>query len=121
MRKNWQKLAVGMTGMIAALSATVLGALPVMATEPSTSILDPTLDVEGILNLVLKILVYGLGAAATLGVVIAGIIYMTARDNPQQVAIAKKRLIDIIIGLAVWALMYTLLNWLVPGSLNINV
>ena len=89
--------------------------------KPSTSILDPNLNIKGILQLALKILMYGLGAAAVLGVIIAGIIYMTARDNPQQVAVAKKRLIDIVIGLVVWALMYTLLNWLIPGSLNLGV
>ena len=121
MRRIWQKVMAGMAAIGAAVTTTVLGALPVMADGPSTSILDPSLDVQGILSLVLKILMYGLGAAAVLGVVIAGIIYMTARDNPQQVAVAKKRLIDIVIGLVVWAIMYTLLSWLVPGSLNINV
>lgn len=118
MRKIWQKLAAAGT----MLSATLLMAGSAMAADPpSTSILDPNMTIDGMLTLVLKILVYGLGAAATLGVVIAGIMYMTARDNPQQVAVAKKRLIDIVIGLVVWALMYTLLNWLVPGSLNINI
>lgn len=118
MRRIWQKLMA----VVMAVCATVLGALPVMAaSSPSTSILDPGMTIDSMLTLVLKILVYGLGAAATLGVVIAGIMYMTARDNPQQVALAKKRLIDIVIGLAVWALMYTLLNWLIPGSLNINI
>lgn len=116
MRKVWQKIVAVVTVGF----ATVMYALPVAA-APSTSILDPNMTIDSMLSLVLKILVYGLGAAATLGVVIAGIMYMTARDNPQQVALAKKRLIDIVIGLAVWALMYTVLNWLVPGSLNINI
>ena len=118
MRKIWQKVVAGVTIM----SASVLYALPAMAaTTPSTSILDSSLDIEGMLKMALRILMYGLGAAAVLGVVIAGIIYMTARDNPQQVAVAKKRLIDIVIGLVAWALMYTLLNWLVPGTFNIGV
>lgn len=69
-----------------------------------------------VLKLVLTILVYGLGVLATLGVVIAGIMYMTARDNEQQVAKAKKRLIEIVIGLIAWALMYSVLNWLIPGG-----
>ncbi len=86
---------------------------------PETSILPNDMDIEGILRLVLKILVYGLGAAATLGVVIAGIMYLTARDNEQQVATAKKRLYEVVIGLVAWAVMFTVLNWLVPGGVTL--
>ena len=86
-----------------------------------TSILPDTMDIQGILKLVLNILVYGLGAAAVLGVIIAGIQYMTARDDVAQVAKAKKRLIEIVIGLVAWALMFTVLNWLIPGGISISV
>lgn len=89
-----------------------------MAVE--TSILPAGMDIGGLLSLILKILVYGLGAAATIGVVIAGILYLTARDNEAQVTAAKKRLFDVVIGLVAWALMWTVLNWLIPGSLNFN-
>lgn len=85
-----------------------------------TSILPSDMDINGILKLVLNILVYGLGAAAVLGVIIAGIQYMTARDDVAQVAKAKKRLIEIVIGLVAWALMFTVLNWLIPGGLTIS-
>ena len=73
-----------------------------------------------ILKLVLNIVVYGLGAAAVLGTVIAGIMYMTARDNESQVARAKTRLYEVVIGLVAWALMYAVLNWLLPGGLNLS-
>lgn len=86
-----------------------------------TSILPDNFGIEDILKLILSILVYGLGAAAVLGVVIAGIQYMTARDDVAQVAKAKKRLIEIVIGLVAWALMFTVLNWLIPGGLTITV
>ena len=85
-----------------------------------TSILPDNMDIQGILKLVLNILVYGLGAAAVLGVIIAGIQYMTARDDVAQVAKAKKRLIEIVIGLVAWALMFTVLNWLIPGGISIS-
>lgn len=85
-----------------------------------TSILPDDFDIDKILKLILNILVYGLGAAAVLGVIIAGIQYMTARDDVAQVARAKKRLIEIVIGLVAWALMFTVLNWLIPGGLTIS-
>lgn len=91
-----------------------------MAATVTTVILPDGADIEWILKLILNILVYGMGAAAVFGVVIAGIQYMTARDNPQQVAKAKTKLIEIIIGLIAWALMYTLLNWLIPGGITIS-
>lgn len=129
-----------LAGMVAPVMANAMLAQPVGATigwmiaevdaeagvmksisvndTPETSILDPNMDIEGILKLALKILVYGLGVAATAGVVIAGVMYMTARDSEQQVATAKKRLIEIAIGLAAWAVMFALLNWLIPGGMS---
>lgn len=86
--------------------------------EVSTSILPNDMCIGGILMLVLDILVYGLGVAAIIGVVIAGILYMTARDNEAQVTKAKTRLYEIVIGLVAWALMFTVLNWLIPGGVN---
>ncbi len=94
-----------------------LKAMQLMAVE--TNVL-PDMDIKGLLNLVFKILIYGLGAAATIGVVIAGILYLTARDNENQVIAAKKRLFDVALGLLVWALMWTLLNWLVPGAVQVD-
>ena len=86
-----------------------------------TNILDGEKGIEGLLKLIVEILLYGLGAAATVGVVIAGIVYLTARDNPQQVALAKRRLIEISIGLAAWAMLFALLRFLIPGFSGIDV
>ena len=86
--------------------------------DVETSILPSDWGIENILKLILNILVYGLGAAATLGVIIAGIMYMTARDNEAQVAKAKTRLYEVVVGLVAWALMYAVLNWLIPGGIN---
>ena len=91
-----------------------------MAVTVDTNILPEEMNIEKILMIILNLLVYGLGAAAVFGVVIAGIQYMTARDDPGQVAKAKKKLIEIAIGLLAWALMYTVLNWLIPGGLTIS-
>lgn len=88
-----------------------------MLADVETSILPGDWGIEDILNLVLNIIVYGLGVAAVLGVIIAGVMYMTARDNEAQVARAKTRLYEVVIGLIAWALMYAVLRWLIPGGL----
>ena len=73
-----------------------------------------------ILRLIVTILTYGLGVAATIGVVIAGVMYLTAKDSPDKVAAAKKRLIEVVLGLVAWAMMAAVLNWLIPGGVNLN-
>ena len=87
-----------------------------------TSIIDCTSeDEEGgalfdILAIVINILTFGVGIAATVGLVISAYQYMTAGDNPGQIQKAKTRIMEIIIGLAVYALMWGVLNFLLPGG-----
>ena len=76
-------------------------------------------DGEGIfciLNLVLQIFTYGVGIVGTLGIIISGIQYLTARDNESQLVKAKTRLFNIAIGLIAYAVMYAFLQWLIPGG-----
>lgn len=74
-----------------------------------------------ILKLIVAILFYGIGAVAVIGVVVAGIIYLTARDNEAQATKARTRLVEIGLGLVVWAMLFTLLNWLIPGFTGLNL
>lgn len=85
-----------------------------------TNILPADTDIEGLLRIVVSVLVYGLGAAAILGIVVAGLQYLTARDNEAQVAAAKKRLLNVVIGLVAWAVMFFVLDWLIPGGINLG-
>lgn len=85
-----------------------------------TNILPADTDIEGLLRIVVSVLVYGLGAAAILGIVVAGLQYLTARDNEAQVAAAKKRLLNVVIGLVAWAVMFFILDWLIPGGINLG-
>lgn len=91
-----------------------------------TSVLGENGCVEGtddgsaifsVLNVVLTILTYGVGIAGTIGIVIVGIQYMTAKDNAAQMAAAKTRLIAIVVGLAAYAVMWGFLQWLLPGGI----
>lgn len=97
-----------------------LGVWRIMADGAQTSILPDNLTIGGLLKIIFNVLIYGIGAAAVLGVLIAGIQYMTARDNEGQVAAAKKRLYEVVIGLIAWAAMFTILNWLIPGGVNFD-
>lgn len=59
----------------------------------------------------------GIGILAVFGLVISGIQYAAAQDNPQAVAGAKTRIYNIAIGIVIYALMFGLLQWLIPGGL----
>jgi hypothetical protein len=69
-----------------------------------------------ILNLVLDILTAGVGIAAVAGVIVASLRYSQARDKVESTAGAKKMIINIMIGLAIWAVFYAGLQWLMPGG-----
>ena len=56
-----------------------------------------------------------IGIAGIIGIVIVGIQYLTAGGNEEQTRKAKRRLYEIIIGIAMYALIYALLSWLLPG------
>ena len=70
-----------------------------------------------VLNLILTILTYGVGIAATVGLVISAITYLTAGDDTGNTAKAKTRIFEIVIGLLLYAMMWAALNWLLPGGL----
>ena len=69
-----------------------------------------------ILLMILNVLLAGIGALAVLGVTIAGIQYLTAGDNEQKVAKAKQRILNVVIGLALYAALWAILQWLIPGG-----
>lgn len=126
-----KKVVIGLVTVMASVAMVFgMGAQPVLAKtcgdgQVETSILggggcvDANADqIQNFLFLIVRILVYGLGAAAVIGVVIAGILYLTARDNEQQAVVAKRRLFEIAIGLVAWALVFVVVEWLIPGGLG---
>lgn len=124
MQRVWKKLILGaMLGLgVLAPAATMVVSEPVMAADcVETNLFGcvPT-DEQGsgikqLLSLVVTILLYGIGVAAVIGVVIAGILYLTSRDDVAQAEKAKKRLVEVVIGLVAWALLFTILQWLIPN------
>ena len=63
-----------------------------------------------------EILTAGVVVAATIGLIIVGIMWMTARENVAQVEKAKKRIFEIVIGLAVYGAMFAIVGFILPNA-----
>lgn len=68
-----------------------------------------------ILKIVLNIMTFGIGVLAVIGIVLAGIQYITSQGDSAKMAKAKNRIVQVVIGLIIYALMYAALYFLVPG------
>ena len=74
---------------------------------------------DGILDLiklVVGILTAGVIVAGTVGIIWCGFLMLSARDNEAQVAQAKKRLVDIVIGVIVFGLAGAAITLLLPSG-----
>ena len=71
-------------------------------------------SIYSLIKLVINIMTAGIMVLATVGIIICGYTILTARDNEAQVSKARKRLIEIIIGLIAWVLGTLVLNILLP-------
>lgn len=72
-----------------------------------------------VLYTILQVLTYGVGIGGVVGIVVSGIQYLTARDNEAQAAKARRRILEVVIGLIVYAVMYVVLNFLlIPGGIK---
>lgn len=112
-------------GIVALVSAPVSAVTCVPRPEPQCSSILPESwckenGVWEILNLVLSISTAGIGVLATIGIIISGIQWLTARDKEDQVVKAKSRLFNIVIGLLTFGIMWLFLQWLLPGGLLSN-
>ncbi len=89
-----------------------------------TNIFGDICDINGtamfyFINVVLQVLTYGVGVGGVVGIVISGIQYLTARDNEAQAAKARRRILEVVIGLVVYAVMYVVLKFLlIPGGID---
>lgn len=52
---------------------------------------------------------------AVIGITICGIQYLTASGNEEQLKKSKRRIFEIVIGLAVYVVIYALLKFILPG------
>ena len=69
------------------------------------------------LNPFIKLLSAAIGVLVVLSVIIGGVQYSAAGSDPQQVAAARKRIGNALLGLVAYIFLFALLNWLVPGGI----
>lgn len=79
-------------------------------------------DIKGnaiwqILIMVLNIMTAGVGILAVGGIAYGTVLYTSAGDKADQVKKAKDMFVNVAIGLLVYGLMYSVLNFLIPGGL----
>jgi len=80
----------------------------------------PAVDKTGVWQLLImaiNIMSAGVGIAAVGGVVFGSIMYMTAGDSPDKIKKANIFLMNVILGIIVYAVMWAFLNFIIPGGL----
>jgi len=68
------------------------------------------------LVLFIKFLTGIVGVVVVASIIIGGIQYSMSSDDPSAVAAAKKRILNAILALGVYAFMFALLQYLIPGG-----
>ncbi|HEY8886518.1 MAG TPA: hypothetical protein VIM31_03425 [Candidatus Microsaccharimonas sp.] len=71
----------------------------------------------GVLLLAINILTAGVGIAAIGGIIYGSILYTSAGGSPEQVKKAMQVITNVVIGVVAYALMFSGLNFLIPGGL----
>ncbi len=107
-------MAINTTAPI--ISGTAGSAASGCATKPTTDICHNVI-IQNYIQPLINFLGIGFGLITTIMIVIGGVQYSAAGDNPQAVQAAKKRIFNAIFALVVFMLMYAFLQFLVPGGL----
>lgn len=82
---------------------------------PSTDIQSS--GVWGLLLLVINIMTAGIGILAVAGIVYGSILYASAGGSPENTKKAMGIITNVVIGILAYALMYAVLNFIIPGGL----
>lgn len=68
------------------------------------------------LQIVISIMTVLIGLLAAIGIVVVGVQYLSARDNPDRLTKAKQRFLNMGVGLAIYAMMAAIVGFLMPGG-----
>ncbi len=77
---------------------------------------DKGCGVSKVLVFIIEILTYGIGITAVIGISVFGIMYLTAGGDAAKTTKAKKRILEIVIGIVLYSVLWALLNFLLPGG-----
>jgi heme/copper-type cytochrome/quinol oxidase subunit 2 len=69
------------------------------------------------INVLVNVLIAGVGVVIVIMLVWSGIRYTTAGDDPQKVASAKGHIFNAIVALVAFIFLFAVLQWLVPGGI----
>jgi hypothetical protein len=69
------------------------------------------------LEIIINVLSVGVGIVVVGMIIVGGIQYMAAGDNPNAVAAAKQRITNALIALVAFLLTFAFLQWLIPGGI----
>lgn len=72
-------------------------------------------SIFGLLLTIIDIMTIGVGILGVVGISITGIQYLTAGGNEEKTRKAKHRMFEIIIGLALYAVFFLLMQWIIPS------
>jgi len=59
----------------------------------------------------------GIGVLAVAGIVYGSILYTSAGDSSEKVSKSREVIRNVVIGILAYALMYAVLNFIIPGGL----
>jgi hypothetical protein len=58
------------------------------------------------------------GVVAVVMLIIAGILYSSAQDDPKRISLAKKIIFDVLIGVAAYVFLFAFLNYVLPQGVG---
>lgn len=70
-----------------------------------------------LLIIAINVLTAGIGVTAVVGIVYGSILWSSATGSPEQIKKARGIITNVVIGVLCYAVMYLVLNFIVPGGL----
>ena len=72
--------------------------------------------INSIIRFVIGTITVGITVLGTIGIIYSGFLFMTARENQAQATKAKRRIIEIVIGLILWVLAAAIISFFLPSD-----